>query len=499
MNKSNLIKKVVSVSGIIIIAKILGFIKQVLTASYFGASIQTDLIYLSEGLVSNIDYLLVQALSTAFIPTYIALNPDAPESRKRFVAHTISFFLVITLVISGILFFTAPIVSKILAPSYNYDVSLQLAKYIRLFAPTIIFIVELAVFSSLLKANERFVPGELVSCNQSIIMIFFVLTIGSSFGPDTLVVGFYAYAIFNLVFLVVLSRNYCSIVFSDTFSDPDVKRMLIMMGPLLLGYSMVFVNQQVDKIIVSGLGPGIVTAMSYAAVLSNFVGTFIGSICGVMFTYVSQNIAENKEHDAAELITSTSIWLITFFLPVSALAIANSTDIVTIVFRHGQFNETAVMQCAVALAGYGFMFVSLVLREQFSRFQYAYGDSRHPMINSTIAIVFNIIFSILLSRWFGVLGVTLATSLSVLICAILNIRSSFLRNKYLHLSVFLKYLPKWFMGVLICLGSSFLGQKYLIGMSPLIRFLVVTILSLLLYGILVWQIIRPLIMRLKDK
>ena len=105
MNKSHLIKKVASVSIIIIIAKVLGFIKQVLTASYFGATIQTDLIYLSEGLVSNIDYLLVQALSTAFIPTYVAISIDQPEKRKRFVAHTICFFLVTTLIIAGILFF----------------------------------------------------------------------------------------------------------------------------------------------------------------------------------------------------------------------------------------------------------------------------------------------------------------------------------------------------------------------------------------------------------
>ena len=45
----------VSVSGIVILAKILGFVKQMITANAFGATIHTDIISLSEGLVANLD------------------------------------------------------------------------------------------------------------------------------------------------------------------------------------------------------------------------------------------------------------------------------------------------------------------------------------------------------------------------------------------------------------------------------------------------------------
>ncbi|MBR6451322.1 MAG: polysaccharide biosynthesis protein [Lachnospiraceae bacterium] len=497
MNKNRVLKNIISVSGIVILAKILGFVKQMITAGYFGATIQTDLISLSEGLVSNIDYLLIHALATAFIPTYIAIGMDEPEKRKKFVENTISVFLIITLAISSVLFIAAPVVARILAPSYDASLSVRLAGYIRIFAPVIIIIVELAVFNALLKANEQFIPGEFVSCNQSIILILLVLAIGSKVGPDTLVIGFYTYAAINLIFLMICSRKYWSIRFSVAFSDPDVKKLLIMMGPLLLGYSMVFVNQQVDKIIVSGLGEGTVTAMSYAAVLSNFIGTFVGSICGVLFTYVTQCVTEKKEPEAAALVTASSVQFMTLLLPVSILTVANASDIVTIVFGHGKFNASAVAQCAIALAGYGCMFVPLVLREQFSRFQYAYGDSRQPMINSAIAIVFNIIFSILLSRWLGVLGVTLATSISVLICSALNVRSSLHRNQHLKLRDFLKCVPQWLAGVAICLGMTLLGHRFLSGAHPAIRFLSITAVSFMLYGIIAWPILKPLAARLR--
>ena len=72
-------RSLLSVSGVVILVKLLGFIKQVISADLFGATIRTDLISISEGLITNMDYLLVQALSTAFIPTYLAVTAEEGE------------------------------------------------------------------------------------------------------------------------------------------------------------------------------------------------------------------------------------------------------------------------------------------------------------------------------------------------------------------------------------------------------------------------------------
>lgn len=64
-----------------------------------------------------------------------------------------------------------------------------------------------------------------------------------------------------------------------------------MMGPLLLGYSLVYINQMVDKMLVSGLEAGAVTSLNYAAVLSNLVGTFITTFASILFAYVTTRIA----------------------------------------------------------------------------------------------------------------------------------------------------------------------------------------------------------------
>lgn len=260
--------------------------------------------------------------------------------------------------------------------------------------------------------------------------------------------------------------------------------MLIIIGPLLLGYSIIFINQQIDKIIVSGLGSGTITAMNYAAVLSNFINTFTSSLCGILFTYITKNVVENKEEEAAKLTAQSASSMMTLLLPISIITVVNSHDIVSIVFGHGNFDLNAIENCSLALKGYGLTFVPYVLRELYSRFEYAYGNTRQPMINSTIAIVFNAVFSVILSKYMGVFGVTFATSISVLICGMLNISSSYKQNNFLNIKDLFPNIYSLLFGSLICIFVSLLGQYYFQHLHAIIRFVIITCISIGAYIII---------------
>lgn len=498
-SRKNILKSMLSVSGVVVIAKVLGFVKQIITANIFGATIHTDIIFLAEGVVSNLDYLLVQALSTAFIPIYLVVKEKGEDEGKSFASNTIKFFFVITLVLSSIVFLSSPIISRLLAPSYAIDEYRRLSLYLRLFAPVLILIVELAIFNSLLKANEQFVPGELIGVNQSVILIILALLIGEKYGPDTLVIAFYTYAVFNLLFLMIISRRFWCIKNGISFVNPDIEKLIKMMGPLLLGYSVVFVNQQVDKIIVSGFEAGTVTAMNYASVLSNFVTTFIGSICAVLFTYITQNIVEGRDKEAASLTSKSIIQLSTLAIPISTITIINANDIVRGIFGRGKFDEDAVSSCSIALVGYAFMFVPFVLRELYSRFQYGYEDSKRPMINSTIAIVLNMVLSIALSKVLGVLGVTLATSFSVAVCGLLNYYSSKKRNNCIKMIGHKSIIVRWILGIGVCIAISILGQMLFREINVILRFVIIASLSLTSYGVVTLPIIKPLLRKFIKK
>lgn len=91
-DKKSILSTMLSVSSIVIMSKVIGFIKQIITANAFGATTETDIISLAEGLISNLDYLLIQALSTAFIPIYIFTKKNSEESGKKFAINTMFFF-----------------------------------------------------------------------------------------------------------------------------------------------------------------------------------------------------------------------------------------------------------------------------------------------------------------------------------------------------------------------------------------------------------------------
>ena len=121
------------------------------------------------------------------------------------------------------------------------------------------------------------------------------------------------------------------------------------------------------------------------------------------------------------------------------------------------------------------------------------------MINSSIGIGFNILFSILLSIKFGVLGVSLATSLSVLICAVLNIRSSHKRNHFLAWRDSLRYVPRWLIGGILCIAVSVAGSTFLAGLHPLFRFLIVVAVGFIFYAVATYPILKPFVKKLVGK
>ena len=72
-----------------------------------------------------------------------------------------------------------------------------------------------------------------------------------------------------------------------------------------------------------------------------------------------------------------------------------------------------------ALFYYSIGMVAVGLRDILSRAFYALQDTKTPMINATIAVVINIILNIILSRYLGIGGLALATSISAIVSTLL--------------------------------------------------------------------------------
>lgn len=492
MNGNKIVKNVCSVAGLIVFAKLLGFLKQMTSAALFGASLETDLISLSQDSMLDIQYLLAQVLLTAFTSVYIYLQDDSEEKKNRFVSDTLKLFTLISASIVVILMIAAPLIARIIAPTYSPEVSWKLTRYLRLLYPLLILLTYSAIFQAMLNANRRFIPGEMVSVNQSIIFILVVPLICGRFHEKSMIIVFFVYTCWNLIFLFIQSKKYWHF-YKEISSGPMLKELLRMSGPLLLGYSMIYINQQVDKILASGLGAGAVTSLGYGAVLHNLVCTFIGSFGSILLTYVTAAIAKGHHKEAASLAMNATKLQLLVFLPISIVTVVCAEDIVSIVFGRGAFGSDAIRETARCLQGYALAFVPLVLKDVFSRYLYGCQDTRSPMINSSIGILVNIALSILMSRYWGVFGITAASSVSVLICGALNYWLAYKVNRELHIKLMLNSVPGMILGGAGCLLVAIKGQQLWHLQSPLVRFILTAVCAILCYAVIIGPIIFKMV------
>lgn len=491
MKQNRIVKLLFSMTGLIILSKLLGFFKQILTASLFGATLETDLINLSQDFTGNIQYLLVQTLLTAMVTIYIHSRESGEEEARCFAFDVLKVFTLITAGVVLLVVLLAPFISRLLAPSYDAETSARLSHFLRLFSPALIFFVWAAIFNALLHANKRFIPGEMINIFQNLWMIILVLLLHKQMGVQVLALAFFIYAVWNAGYTAILSRPYWAVSRGNSFRNPLIRRLLKLMTPLLLGYSLIYVNQIVDKMLVSGLPSGTVTSLSYASVLSNLICTFITTFASIVFSYVTSYVSQGNKAEASALTSRAAVLMLAVFLPISILTVVCAPDIVQIVFGRGAFGADDVRVCALALRGYGLMFPVYVIREIYSRYLYAYQDSRRPMINSSISIVCNIVLSIVLCKYWGVFGVTVATSFSVVVCGALNIWSARRQHKELTLQPFRRVALPLLIGMGLCVAGAIVGCRLLAGSESMIRFAAVSLACLAIYLVPTAPILLP--------
>ena len=212
----------------------------------------------------------------------------------------------------------------------------------------------------------------------------------------------------------------------------------------------------------------------------------------MLFAYVTTRIACGDEVGAANLTERSVVVLLTAFLPVSLLTILCAEDIVTVVYARGAFGAESVQICALSLRGYAFMFLPLIFREVYSRYLYGHQDSKRPMVNSSVAVVCNIILSVALCPRFGVLGVTAASSISVALCGVLDLRSAVKLSPTLSIRPYLRALPWLLTGCAACGLAAWLCAAKLVGQSALIRFALTTLAGFAAYALAA----APLLLRL---
>lgn len=270
-----------------------------------------------------------------------------------------------------------------------------------------------------LEANQIFLPGKGQGFFQNIFLIFTATVLFEKYGMDALVYAFLLSGIAQSILVTFCARKYYYPRLIGMRVKTIVYEMLPLAVPLILGNAIYEVNDVVDKTISISLGNGMASILTYGATLNEIVtGVIVSSVATVMFANFTTWVANNEHEKIVSSVQLSIEYLTILIVPVLVMCIIAGDQIISILFGRGSFGQFEINETYKVLVGYALGFIFQSVRAILVRVFYAYQDTRTPMVTGIIAVVINIIMSILLSRKIGVMGIALSTSIGISIVTI---------------------------------------------------------------------------------
>ncbi|WP_195335640.1 murein biosynthesis integral membrane protein MurJ [Paraclostridium bifermentans] len=423
---SNLAKSAFWLMVVTMLSKVLGFGREIILGYFYGTSAYSDVYIVSMNIPLVIFASIGVALGTTFIPLYQEiLNSKGEERALKFSNNVMSIVVILSIILGVLGFIFAEPLVKLFAMHYTGE-KLELAvKFVRIMIGGVVFIGLSNLMTSYLQIKGDFtIPGMIGFPNNIVIIVsiilsaitgnIYILAIGT-------LIGMLSQFLFQIPFAVKKGYKFKPTI---DFKDEYLRKMLILVLPVLIGVAVNQVNAMVDRSLASGLGDGVITALNNANRLNGFViGMFIATLGAVIYPTLSKLSSENNKEKFAESVANSVNCVNLLVVPASVGAMVLATPVVRILFERGAFNDRSTVLTATALVFYSVGMIGFGLRDILDKVFYSLKDTRVPMTNGIIAVVLNIVLNIILVKFMGHGGLAFATSLSSLICIVLLFRS----------------------------------------------------------------------------
>lgn len=397
-----------------VVAKVIGFLESAIVAAYFGTTVEIDMFYLACNIANKFVFTIFSGLAVVGLTMYNnKLIEGGKESGSKFVTGLLWYMIPLAVIISIVIYVSAPFVSRIMTSNYSYNETVILTRYLRELSIITVFYVTTTIFTFVLNANKIFIPGVLVGSIQNICMIVFIISLSGKIGAISIVYGLIVGYILQTIFLFLFARKIVNFGKCSPKRDVDFRKIILLILPLLLGEATAEVNQLIDQYLATIEGAGYVSGLSYSETLNDVVtALFIQTVTTVLLSFFSA-LAVRKQY--AEMLSELKMifkYMTLILIPVSIISVMKADRIVSFVFERGNFDKTSVAITATALAGYALGFVFKTIMVIAKRPFFAIENTRTPMVIGIVAVCINIALSICLSRIWGIFGITVATSIS---------------------------------------------------------------------------------------
>lgn len=474
---------------IALFTKSIGFFRELTLSYVYGASSISDAYLVSMTIPGVIFSFVAAGLSAGYIPMYSQLiQKEGEEKANLFTSNLVNVLLVICtiIVIFGNVF--ANEIVRIFAVGFEGEIFDLAVSFTRVSLFAIYFSGLIAVFSSFLHMKKSYIVPALFGLPLNIIVILSII-LSVYLGKMTLSVGFVLAVASQLVLTVPLLRKMkYKHKFIIDLKDHNLLTMIKRSLPVIVGVSVNQINILVDKTLASLIVVGGISALNYSSKLNGLIqGIVVTTIITVIYPQISRFIAEKKTDDFLKTVSESITLMNILVTPAIVGMVIFSSPMVNAIYGRGSFNLNALQMTSSSLIFYSIGMIGIGLREIMTRVFYSMNDSKTPVINATIGMVLNIVLNIILSKYLGIGGLALATSISAMFTTSLlfiSFRKKMGMFSLKHISIsFLKILfASLMMGLLAKLSFDLLS----ITISQNLSLLVAIVIGAVSYFVIIY-------------
>ncbi len=402
----------------ILLSRILGFLRDAVIANQHGASAMTDAYYAAFTLPDLMNYFLAGGtLSITFIPLFSSyLARDDEEGGWRLfstVATTMGLALVGVSVVGIVL---APGLVALLNPGFTDAEQLQMAVTMtRIVIPAQIAFYLGGLLQATLFVREIFWPSAIAPLIYNACIILGGLLLAPWFGIQGFSIGVVVGALLGPLALPLwASRRVVRYQFRFAPRDADFKAFLWLTLPLMVGVSLVTVDEWLLKYFGSLHEKGAITWLNHSRKLMLVLFAVIGQAAGqAALPFLSRLFHEGKEAEMGQML-SQSLQRVAFLSAIGAAGlIAIAHPLVYLVFRHGEFSDADADMTANLLVFFSFGLIAWCAQTVMVRGFYARQDTLTPMVIGTLVALVALPIYYGLNATFSLVGLAAATSLGI--------------------------------------------------------------------------------------
>ncbi len=424
-------KQFTKAAGIIglftLISRILGFVRDMVIAWFFGAGPLTDAFFVAFRLPNLFRRLFGEgSLTISFIPVFSrhisAHGKEAAFQMARSAVRMLSVILA-AITLAGII--AAPAIVSVIAPGFTGTQFSMTVLLTRIMFPYIFFICIVALSMGILNALGHFAAPALAPVILNLSIIASVLFISPMLSEPVvgLAVGVVIGGILQLLLqLPFLVKNGFYFWRKANIYHPGLKSIGRLMLPSVFGAAVYQINILIGTLLASFLAAGSVSYLYYADRLVQFpLGLFAISMSVAILPSLSRQAAARDMKGLNDTF-AYAIKLIFFItLPAMTGLIILRRPIVSLLFERGAFDPVSSALTADALLYFSIgLWAFSAVRIVVPTF-YALQDTRTPVITGIVSVFANIILCLLLMGPLAHAGLALSASLSSMLNFILLI------------------------------------------------------------------------------